>query len=50
MSNLSAERHRVLHSWCVQTDWDTPTIAGDVRGGRGLFAVLDRLIAGSGWS
>ena len=47
---MSAERHSVLHSWCVQTDWDAPTIAGDVRGGRGLFAVLDRLIAESDWS
>ena len=24
----SAERQSVLHSWCVQADWDAPTIAG----------------------
>jgi len=47
---MSAERHSVLHRWCVQAHWDAPTIAGDVRGGRGLFAVLDRLIAESDWS
>ncbi|MGE5198759.1 MAG: aminotransferase class III-fold pyridoxal phosphate-dependent enzyme [Rhodospirillaceae bacterium] len=23
-----AERHTVLHSWCVQADWDAPTITG----------------------
>jgi taurine--2-oxoglutarate transaminase len=28
MSTRSAERHTVLHSWCVQADWDAPTIAG----------------------
>jgi taurine--2-oxoglutarate transaminase len=22
------ERHTVLHSWCVQTQWDAPTIVG----------------------
>jgi len=47
---MSAERHSVLHSWRVQADWDAPTIAGDVRGGRGLFAALDCLIAESDWS
>ena len=47
---MSAERASVLHSWCVQTDWDAPTIAGDVRGGRGLFVLLDCLIAESDWS
>jgi len=25
---MSAERTSVLHSWCVQADWDAPTIAG----------------------
>jgi len=28
MSTRSAERHSVLHSWCVQADWDAPTIVG----------------------
>lgn len=25
---MSAERKSVLHSWCVQADWDAPTIVG----------------------
>lgn len=25
---MSAERNTVLHSWCVQADWDAPTIVG----------------------
>src|SRR5262249_17775066 len=25
---VSAEREVVLHSWCVQADWDAPTIVG----------------------
>jgi taurine--2-oxoglutarate transaminase len=25
---LTAERSSVLHSWCVQADWDAPTIVG----------------------
>jgi len=33
MSTRKAERNSVLHSWCVQTDWDAPTIAGG-RGAR----------------
>ena len=28
MSTRNAERHAVLHSWCVQADWDAPTIVG----------------------
>ena len=28
MSAKSAERRTVLHSWCVQADWDAPTIVG----------------------
>lgn len=28
MSTTSAERNTVLHSWCIQDDWDAPTIAG----------------------
>ena len=28
MSTRSGERHTVLHSWCVQADWDAPTIVG----------------------
>jgi taurine--2-oxoglutarate transaminase len=28
MSTTSTERHSVLHSWCVQADWDAPTIVG----------------------
>ncbi|MGE5358682.1 MAG: aminotransferase class III-fold pyridoxal phosphate-dependent enzyme [Bacteroidales bacterium] len=28
MSARNAERHTVLHSWCVQADWDAPTIVG----------------------
>ncbi|HSU43902.1 MAG TPA: aminotransferase class III-fold pyridoxal phosphate-dependent enzyme, partial [Casimicrobiaceae bacterium] len=33
---MTDERHDVMHSWCVQADWDAPTIVG----GRGahLFA------------
>jgi taurine--2-oxoglutarate transaminase len=27
------ERHSVLHSWCVQADWDAPTVTG----GEGAF-------------
>jgi len=50
MSTRKAKRNSVLHSWCVQADWDAPTIAGDVRGGHTLFAVLDCLIAESDWS
>jgi taurine---2-oxoglutarate transaminase len=23
-----AERHTVLHSWCIQTEWDAPTVVG----------------------
>ena len=30
---MSAERASVLHSWCVQTDWDAPTVVGG-RGAR----------------
>ncbi len=30
---MSTERTTVLHSWCVQSDWDAPTIAGG-RGAR----------------
>jgi taurine---2-oxoglutarate transaminase len=30
---MSAERSIVLHSWCVQSDWDAPTIVGG-RGAR----------------
>ncbi len=30
---MSAERKSVLHSWCVQADWDAPTIVGG-RGAR----------------
>src|SRR5512139_1967371 len=30
---MSAERQSVLHSWCVQADWDAPTIVGG-RGAR----------------
>ena len=30
---MSAERNSVLHSWCVQADWDAPTIIGG-RGAR----------------
>src|SRR5512135_3485754 len=30
---MSAERNSVLHSWCVQADWDAPTIVGG-RGAR----------------
>ena len=33
MSTMSAERQSVLHSWCVQADWDAPTVAGG-RGAR----------------
>jgi taurine--2-oxoglutarate transaminase len=33
MSTSNAERRAVLHSWCVQADWDAPTIAGG-RGAR----------------
>jgi len=25
---LTAEKSSVLHSWCVQADWDAPTITG----------------------
>ncbi len=25
---VSAERYSVLHSWCVQADWDAPTVVG----------------------
>jgi taurine--2-oxoglutarate transaminase len=25
---MSAERRSVLHSWCVQAEWDAPTVAG----------------------
>jgi len=28
MSVGSGERHTVLHSWCVQAEWDAPTIVG----------------------
>jgi taurine--2-oxoglutarate transaminase len=28
MPAMSAERKSVLHSWCVQADWDAPTIVG----------------------
>jgi taurine--2-oxoglutarate transaminase len=28
MTAMSAERKSVLHSWCVQADWDAPTIVG----------------------
>jgi taurine---2-oxoglutarate transaminase len=27
-SSLTAERTSVLHSWCVQADWDAPTVTG----------------------
>jgi len=30
---MTAERNVVLHSWCVQADWDAPTIVGG-RGAR----------------
>jgi taurine--2-oxoglutarate transaminase len=30
---MTPERHTVLHSWCVQADWDAPTVAG----GEGAF-------------
>ena len=33
MSTGSGERHTVLHSWCVQADWDAPTVVGG-RGAR----------------
>src|SRR5215468_12197677 len=26
--SLPGERHTVLHSWCVQNEWDAPTIVG----------------------
>ena len=37
---MTDERHNVMHSWCVQADWDAPTIVG----GRGahLFAADGR--------
>jgi 4-aminobutyrate aminotransferase-like enzyme len=28
MSTIRAERHTVLHTWCVQADWDAPAIVG----------------------
>jgi taurine--2-oxoglutarate transaminase len=28
ISSLPDERHTVLHSWCVQNEWDAPTIVG----------------------
>ena len=28
ITSLSDERHTVLHSWCVQNEWDAPTIVG----------------------
>jgi len=28
ISSLADERHTVLHSWCVQNEWDAPTIVG----------------------
>jgi taurine--2-oxoglutarate transaminase len=33
MPDGRSERHTVLHSWCVQADWDAPTIVGG-RGAR----------------
>jgi taurine--2-oxoglutarate transaminase len=33
MSTMRAERHNVLHSWCVQAEWNSPTIVGG-RGAR----------------
>jgi taurine---2-oxoglutarate transaminase len=30
---MTDERHSVLHSWCVQADWDAPTVVG----GEGAF-------------
>src|SRR5690349_20881838 len=32
-ARVSGERTSVLHSWCVQADWDAPTIVGG-RGAR----------------
>ena len=28
ITSRSDERHTVLHSWCVQNEWDAPTIVG----------------------
>jgi taurine--2-oxoglutarate transaminase len=37
MESLQAERDVVLHSWCVQSDWDAPTVVG----GRGARLLLE---------
>jgi taurine--2-oxoglutarate transaminase len=34
---VSDERHSVLHSWCVQSQWDAPTVVG----GRGARLLLE---------
>ncbi len=35
---MTTERETVLHSWCVQADWNAPTIVG----GRGALFLDDR--------
>jgi taurine--2-oxoglutarate transaminase len=34
---MASERDVVLHSWCVQADWDAPTVVG----GRGAHLILE---------
>jgi taurine---2-oxoglutarate transaminase len=41
-TDTPAERHTVLHSWCIQTDWNAPTIIGGE--GARLFTSDGRLI------
>jgi taurine---2-oxoglutarate transaminase len=38
----TAERRTVLHSWCVQTEWDAPTVSGGE--GARLFTADGRII------
>jgi hypothetical protein len=37
------ERRSVLHSWCVQSDWDAPTVVGGEAAARRVGEIIDEL-------
>jgi hypothetical protein len=45
-AGTTAERQTVLHSWCIQTEWNAPTVGGG-EGARlhtETLELLDRLL------